>query len=268
MQSVAFVSSFVTIVMKSITWHHLELAKSENLSIGQKIKSAPFFLCSIVMKTFGSGTFISFLVNRKLWYLAVVFVALLWAYQVILQKSFGFENSKVADGSITNITSLARPNTDNGFLHSLVTKCFYLCETRMSTLFYLSLSLSLLLTMLKNEDKMIYLYICLCLVCLHFIITNVYLRTSWGLNQLFPNLPTIPSNETIQIQAENEAASNPDCQRPVATKAKHIAVMAWTVLVVSVVTTVGLITMIYFQSLPKGNPFSINIKYSFGLFHK
>ena len=99
MQSLAFASSFVTIVLKSVTWHHLELAKLETLSFGQKIKVAPFFLSSISMKTFISGTVVSFLVNANYWYLAIVFVALLWAYQVILLKCLGFKNPYVANAS-------------------------------------------------------------------------------------------------------------------------------------------------------------------------
>ena len=101
---------------------------------------------------------------------------------------------------------------------------------------------------------MIYLYICLSLVGLHFIITNTYLRTSWGLNQLFPNLPHLPSNDTIQIQEdENEPASDPNCSQPVAKKSKHVPIMSWAIFIITLVTTIGLFTMIGYQSLPKGN---------------
>ena len=175
MQSLAFASSFVTIVLKSITWHHLELAKTETLSLGLKVKVAPFFLSSISMKTFVSGTCICFLINTKYWYLAIVFVTLLWAYQVILLKCLGFKNPNVANASFANVTSLARPNTDTGLIDCT---CFYVIETQVSSLLYLVLSVIPLLTMPKNEEEMVYLYICLSLTLYHHQCLSPYLMGS------------------------------------------------------------------------------------------
>ena len=105
----------------------------------------------------------------------------------------------------------------------------------------------------KNEEEMIYLYTCLSLVGLHFIITNAYLRTSWGLNQLFPNLP-LPSHDTIQIQeVKNEPALDLNCSQPVARETKHVPIMSWAIFTITLVTTIGLFAMIGYQSLSQGN---------------
>ena len=253
MSSITFLSSFFTIVLKSTVWHHLELARTDNLSFGQRFKAVPFFLCAILMKCFVTGTVMSYLVNVGYPYLAITMVLTLLIYQCVIQKTFGFTIKEVVYGSIANLTSLARPNTDTGLIHTLVCKSFFKFETLTSTIIYFLICCSAIITKTKNDDiEAMSLYICLGLVGLHLLVTQVYLHTSAGLRALFPEL-AVPHTGPFQIQApENTAVLKQPASREKNPK-KRYRLIGWLLVIVSLAAILGLFAVISIQIFHTGN---------------
>ena len=51
-QCVALFTSVITILLASVEWNFIRQFKADNLPLGQKLKVAPFFMASILMKMF------------------------------------------------------------------------------------------------------------------------------------------------------------------------------------------------------------------------
>lgn len=286
--SVQFVSSFITIVLTSITWHKLGQQpgrqqssltdvslKEMMISILQKFPVAPFFLSSILMKCFVTGTLASFLANRELQWVAIPLVIGLLIYQVGLQKLLGFNWGQVAIASFANLTTLAKPTTERKGTEAV--HYFYVWETFASSGVYLGLSFVATFAFEITTDQEKYAaWACLVLSCLHLFITRVYLI--WGKALLFP---TLYSHTTSQHQTDFQAGAcqpdQPEEDKPnVVTKVpaaqtppakRKLTICGWVLPVISCAITIGLIAFLATHASPEGNLIILKEKHMTELFH-
>ena len=248
-QSVAFLSSFVTIVLKSITWHHLDLAKEGSLAIGQKMMVAPFFLTSILMKCFVPGTIISLSICLGYQSLAlIVLIFTLLVYQVTLHKIFGIKNKQVIIASIANLTSLARPVTETGFIQTWLVKSFFMYETVISTFIYLLISSIAIAVAKSHQLDEIAIWLGMGFTLLHLLITQVYLHTEQGQILLFPNTAT-PSKQAIQLREEKQPAKSQQGSQCLPTK-KKLKTTGWIFFITSLALTLGVFSILGYQLYP------------------
>ena len=256
--SLAFPVSFCTIALTSTSWHQLHLAKRETLSLWLEIKSAPFFLPLIWMKTFTLATFINAwtsLTDSPYLNFGIVMmsISLPIFYQSILHRLLGF---KLDGGSLigvgANMSSLARASTAQDAANVKKVERFFKVETLTSTLFYLAMSITSVV-MAKIGDSgtlVVEAWIGLGIVMIQLIITQTYLNTECGMTVLFSN--TDPNElENIQLTTLSPKINT--------GKAKHkdkrrtrFGWIKWAVVSTSIAVTIAIFVYFTYSLVIKG----------------
>ena len=119
---VAFPISFLSLVLGTMSWHfHLKETVFETLTLLDRIKVAPFFLCIIVSKVWVMSDFLNTLrlvlqinvdIQSIIHISLMMTIFLLIGIQIFLHKLAKFKFAESWLGSMANLVTLWRPTHD------------------------------------------------------------------------------------------------------------------------------------------------------------
>ena len=238
--SLGVLISFVTLVLTSTTWHHLELAQAGKLTFGREVVIMPFFLPSIFMKAWITSTTMSctkFLcdkhgVSATLSSVLVLAPAIaLLLYQWILHLCLGFKmkEQSVITSIVGNISSNVRPITKTKKRHNAQVRAYFLVESLSSTVVYSLLAIFCVLTTQSWEA------IVGCgFIPIHIILTQLYLWTQGGRGLLFDD----SGNQEESFQLTEQPTRKKD--KNIGEEGSELRILKWIFLTVSLIATMAL----------------------------
>ena len=186
--AISFPISFISLLSGTILWHfHVKEVIRENLSIVQKIKVAPFFLCIVVAKVWVMADLcntLSCIAKENAHYSLLLDVAKLLLFltaisiQVVLHLGMRFSLKVAVLGSLANLTTLWRPTQNESEREKAL--LFYKYETFVSSVLYMvfaGVSLTLQKLFMTTDESTYHITtIALGLSVLCLAITQMYTR--------------------------------------------------------------------------------------------
>ena len=190
--------SIASAVTQSITWHFFESAKKHELGLSTQAKTALFFAPIVITKVLVMSTLtvqLNAMGYHQIVTLAPSLMFLIYQFGIVTWAFPKMESG--LQTALGNLTSIRRPSHDEDEVENVIH--FYKVETVGSSVICLICTiLSYLISSHQPSDVVepIVNYIGLTLVSISFLLTQLYLRTDWGIKLLFP--------ETINLKAKEE----------------------------------------------------------------
>ena len=241
--------SIASAVTQSITWHFFESAKKHELGLSTQAKTALFFAPIVITKVLVMSTFtvqLNAMEYHQIVTLAPSLMFLIYQFGIVTWAFPKMESS--LSTALANLTSIRRPSHDKDEVENVIH--FYKVETVGSSvicLIYLVILSNLICSHQPSDvvDPIIN-YIGLTLVSISFLLTQLYLRTDWGIKLLFPETINLKAKEE-NYQKSKKTPNRKDVKTSSSPKLKLCFVLTSALLTVAVV----IITPIW--SLSGGN---------------
>ena len=240
--------SISSAIFLSITWHFFAKAKKHELSFPTQAKTGLFFAPIVITKVLVLSTFTVEL--NAMGYHQIVTLApslMFLIYQLGIVALVFPKMESALSTALGNLTSIRRPSHKLSEVENVIN--FYKLETVGSSVICLIWTmLSNLISSHQPSDMVepIVSYIGVTLVSINFLLTQLYLRTEWGIKLLFPETINLKTNEK-NYQKSRKTQNRKDVNTSSSPKLKLCFVLTSTLLTVAVV----IITPIW--SLSGGN---------------
>ena len=199
--------SIASAVTQSITWHFFESAKKHELDLSTQAKTALFFAPIVITKVLVMSTLtvqLNAMEYHQIATLAPSLMFLIYQFGIVTWAFPKMESS--LSTALANLTSIRRPSHDKDEVENVIH--FYKVETVGSSV--ICLIWTILSYLISSHQpggvvEPIFSYIGVTLVSISFLLTQLYLRTDWGIKLLFPETDAETDAETeINLKAKEE----------------------------------------------------------------
>ena len=201
--------SIASAVTQSITWHFFESAKKHELDLSTQAKTALFFAPIVITKVLVMSTLtvqLNAMEYHQIATLAPSLMFLIYQFGIVTWAFPKMESS--LSTALANLTSIRRPSHDKDEVENVIH--FYKVETVGSSV--ICLIWTILSYLISSHQpggvvEPIFSYIGVTLVSISFLLTQLYLRTDWGIKLLFPETDADAETDAeteINLKAKEE----------------------------------------------------------------